>query len=134
MLRWFVLNYLYVIFLYIYIYLYDIYSKKKVYLRENGVEFLLKNLMFLMYRYEFCINNKFVLIFFLFDLIWRILYGLKDKFIWEICELTVFCFGLWLIVWLLFLLFEREMVLICYLFRWLFLCFFYFGDELIGIR
>lgn len=69
MLRWFVLNYLYVIFLYIYIYLYDIYSKKKVYLRENGIEFLLKNLMFLMYRYEFCINNKFVLIFFLFDLI-----------------------------------------------------------------
>lgn len=67
MLRWFVLNYLYVIFLYIYIYLYDIYSKKKVYLRENGVEFLLKNL-FLMYWYEFCIN-KFVLIFFLFDLI-----------------------------------------------------------------
>lgn len=55
------------IFVYLYIFIY-IYSKKKVYLRENGVEFLLKNFMFLMYWYEFCIN-KFVLIFFLFDLI-----------------------------------------------------------------
>lgn len=47
MLRWFVLNYLYVIFLYIYIYLYDIYSKKKVYLRENGVEFNVFNVLVL---------------------------------------------------------------------------------------
>lgn len=66
MLRWLVSNYLYVIFLYMYIHSYDIYSKKKVYLRENGVKFLPKNLMFPMYWYEFC-TNKLVSISFLSD-------------------------------------------------------------------
>lgn len=133
MLRWLVSNYLYVIFLYIYIHSYDIYSKKKVYLRENGVEFLPKNLMFPMYRYEFC-TNKLVSISFLPDPIWRISHGLKDKLIWETCELTVLCFGLWLIVWLLSLPPEREMVLTCHSSRWLLPCSFHLGDELIGTR